>query len=80
MERLGSHSTAVHEILYYECFLKILSRNSQVSLKSENKNTVRADQYTFFISLSVLLVMRDVSDESCKQRKNTYFVLNDFFS
>jgi len=40
--------------------------------------TFREDQYTFFISGSVLLVTSDVSDENCKQNENTCFVLKDF--
>jgi hypothetical protein len=39
-----------------------------------------ADRYTFFISLSVLLRMRNVSDKSCTENQNTYFTYSNFFS
>jgi len=39
-----------------------------------NNGTLREDQYTFLIiSHSVLLRMRNDSDESCRQNKNTFF-------
>jgi hypothetical protein len=38
------------------------------------------DQYKFFItSLSVLLIMRNVSDKSCREIQNTHLLFNDFF-
>jgi len=43
--------------------------------------TSHEDQYTFLIiSRSVLLGMRNVSDEICRENHNTHFVLNNFFS
>jgi len=42
--------------------------------------TLREYQYTFLIiSRSVLLRMRNVSYESCREKQNTHFVLNNFF-
>jgi len=34
----------------------------------------------FFISSSVLLRMRNISDKSCRDKRNTLFVRSDFFS
>ena len=42
--------------------------------------TIRDNQYTFLIlSYSILLRMRNVSDKSCRENQNTYFMLYDFF-
>jgi len=38
------------------------------------------DQFTFLIlSRSFLLKMRNVSDKTCRENKNTHFMFNDFF-
>jgi len=38
------------------------------------------DQYTFLIiSCSVLLIMRNVSDKSCRENQNTHFTFNKLF-
>ena len=43
-------------------------------------HTLHEDQYTFLIiSYSVLLRMRNVSDESCRGNQNTHFVFDNFF-
>jgi hypothetical protein len=42
--------------------------------------TLHEDQYTILIvSHSVLPRMRNVSDKSCRESKNTHFVFNNFF-
>jgi len=42
--------------------------------------TLHAGRYTFIIiSRSVLLRMRNVSDKSCRENRNTHFVFNNFF-
>ena len=42
--------------------------------------TLHEDQYTFLaIFRSFLLRMRNVSDKSCKENKNTHFMLCNFF-
>ena len=53
----------------------------QFSLKSDKNNgTLHEDQYTFLIiSHSFLLRMRDVSDKSCRENQNTYFIFNKHF-
>jgi len=54
----------------------------QVSLKSDKNNgTLLEDRYTFFIiSRSVLLRMRNVSDESCRESQNTFYFQVTLFS
>ena len=43
--------------------------------------TLHDGQHTFFIiSCSVLLRMRNVSDESCRENQNTHFVFSNCFS
>jgi len=53
----------------------------QVSLKSDKNRTYFTWRpiYIFVISLSVLLEMRNVSDESCRENQNTQFVFNNWF-
>ena len=76
MGQLGSHWTDFHEILYLSIFRKSVEK-IQVSLKS-NKN--KGYQYTFLIiSRSVLLRMRNVSDESRRENYNTHFVSSNSF-
>jgi len=42
--------------------------------------TLREDQYTsLIISRSFLFRMRNVSDESCRENRNTHFMLSNFF-
>ena len=41
------------------------------------KGTLREDQCKFFISRSVLLRMRNVSDTSCRENENTQFVFSN---
>ena len=42
--------------------------------------TLHDDQYTFFIiPHSLLLRLTNVSDKSCREHKNTHFMLNNLF-
>ena len=44
------------------------------------KGTLHENQYTFlFISHSILLRMRNVSDKSCRENQLTHFVFSNFF-
>ena len=54
---------------------------SKVSLKSDKNNgTLHEDQYTFLIiSRSIFLKMRNVSDEPCRQNRNTHFEFTNNF-
>jgi len=43
--------------------------------------TLHEDQYTFMIiPCSVLLIVRNVSDKSCRENQSTYLMFNFFFS
>ena len=43
--------------------------------------TLHEDVFIFMtISLQILLRMRNISDKSCRENKNTYFMFNNFFS
>ena len=54
----------------------------QVSLKSVRiTGTLHEDQYTFLIiSRLVPPRMRNVSDKSCRENRNTCFMFNNFFA
>ena len=41
--------------------------------------TLHEDQYTFIISPWIFLRMRNVSEQSCRENKNTHFIFNNFF-
>ena len=43
-------------------------------------DTLRKDQYTFFIiSRLILLGIKNVSDKSCRENQNTHFMFRNFF-
>jgi len=69
-----------HEIWYLPIFLGFVEK-IQVSLKSEkNNSTLHDDQHTFFItSRSILLRIKNVSDISCRENQNAYFMWNYIF-
>jgi len=79
-EHFGSHWTDFHEIWYLSIFRKSV-RNIQVSLKSDKNKGYFTwwPAYIFIISRSILLRMRKVSDNSCRQNKSSYCIFNDFF-
>jgi len=71
MEQLGSQWMDFHEI-WYEYFRKSVEK-IQVSLKSyKNDGYFLEDQY--IVSGLFLLRMRNVLDESCIGRQNTFHV------
>jgi len=53
----------------------------QVSFESDkHKGTLYADQYTFLIiSSAILLGMRNVSDKNYTENQNTHLLFNNFF-
>jgi hypothetical protein len=63
-------------------FFKNLWRKFQVLLKSDKNNgTLHEDLCTFvIISRWILLRMRTISDQSCRENQNTYFVFDNFLS
>jgi len=63
----------------YDNFSKNCRQNS-ISLKSDKNNgyfTTRS--INIFISRSIFLRMRNVSDKSCRENQNTHFVFSNFF-
>ena len=76
IEQLGSHCTDFHEIWYLSIFLKSVQK-IQVSLNwTRITGTLHEDQYTFMIiSRSILLRIRKFSDKSCRDNRNTLFLI-----
>jgi hypothetical protein len=44
------------------------------------KVTLHEDQYTFFISLSILRRMKNFSDRSCRESRDAHFMFNNFLA
>jgi hypothetical protein len=80
MEELGSQWTDFHEIRYLNTF-RISVEKIQVLLKSEKNNGyfVRRKIHIFDHLFLALLLMRNVSDRSCRENQNTRFMLYNFF-
>jgi len=80
MQQLGSHWTNFHGILYLSVFRKYVKK-IQVSLKLD-KNTgyfLCGPTHILIISRSFLLRIKNVSDKSCRETLNTYFIFCNFF-
>jgi hypothetical protein len=61
-------------ILIFEYFSKICRENS-ITSKSDKNDSLRDGQYTHFIvSRSFLCGMRNVSNRSCKESQNAFYV------
>ena len=60
-------------------FFKTCRKNFKFLLNTTRSNgTLHEDQYTFLIiSRLILLRMKNVSDESCRENKNTHFILRN---
>ena len=73
MEQLGPDRTDFHEIWNFGIFRKSVEK-IRVSLQSDNINTtLHEDQYTVLIIYrSVLLTIRNISDEARRQNQNTF--------
>jgi hypothetical protein len=70
--------TDFHEISYLSIFRKSVAK-IQVSLKSD-KNALNEDQCTFMIiSRSVIFGMKNISDKSFRESRNTHFMFSYFF-
>ena len=74
MEQLGSHWTDAHEIWWLGILRKSVQQ-IQVSLKSDkNSGTARKDLCAFMsTSCSVLLWLKNVSDQSCRKKQNKFY-------
>ena len=80
MEQLSSQWTDFHEIWYLMTFLKSVEK-IQVLLNSDRHNGLfHEDQFTFMIISRSVLIMRNVTDKSCRGNQNTHFVFNSLFS
>jgi len=79
MEQLGSHRTDFHEISYLSIF-----RTSAEKIKFRENltritGTLHEELCTFMIiSRRILLRMRNVSDKSCRENRNTHFIFHNF--
>ena len=61
-------------------FVKKSIYRAAVSQRLRN-TSLHEDKYTFWIiPRSALLRMRTVSDKSCRENQNTYFMFDNFFS
>jgi hypothetical protein len=70
MEQLGSHWNSFHEI----CYLRMFKMTRMTS-------TLHEDQCTFMaICRRILLGIRNVSDNRCRENQNAHFMFNNFFS
>jgi len=78
--KLGSHWTGFHDIWYLSIFRNSVKK-IQDSFKSvKNKGHFTLSQYTFLIiPRSLLLKMKNISDESSRENQNTQFMFNNFF-
>jgi hypothetical protein len=77
MEHLDSHWTDFNYILYFRIFRKICRENSSFITVT---GTLHEYQYTFlFISCSVLLIMRNVSDKRFTENRITHFMFTHVF-
>ena len=80
MEQRGCYWTNFHEIWYLSIFRKYVQK-IHVSLKyDENKRYLHEDLCTFMmLSRWILPILWNVSDKICRENRNTYFMINDFF-
>jgi hypothetical protein len=71
---LRSHWTGFHNTRYLSIFRKSFEL-TQVSLQSgKNNGYFKWNQNIFLIYLSTLIIMRNVSDRSCGENRNTFYV------
>ena len=79
MEQLGFHWKGFYEIWYLIIFRKTVKK-IQISSKSDKKNGHFSCRpiYVLIISRAVPRRMRNVSDISCSENKNTHFMFNNF--
>ena len=80
-EKHGSHWTDFHEISYLTIFF--LPKNLLIKLKfvAGIIDTLRTSLWTFtVISRWILLRMRNILEQSCRENQNTRVMLNECFS
>jgi hypothetical protein len=79
--RLVSHRTNFNEILNLNIFRKSVEI-TKASLKSEKNNGhfIWRTVYIFFTSRSIILIIRNILDEICKDNRYPHFIFNNFLS
>ena len=81
MEQLGCHQTYFHKILYLRTLRKSVKKFKFCYILTTIIGTIHEDRYTFlFISPSVFLRMKIISDRSCRENQITHFVFSNVFS
>ena len=78
MEQLGSHWTKFYEIWYLRIFRKSVEK-IQVSFKSDKANGYFTWRPIYIFLSRSLLIMKNVSDKSCRENLNTHFIFGNFF-
>jgi hypothetical protein len=81
-EQIGYDCTIIRVILYSKIFGKCIEKIQDLYNITTITNTLREDVCTSFMTRNlniILLRMRNISDKSCKENKNTYFKFHNFF-
>jgi len=72
---LSSHCTDFHKILYLNIIRKPVGKVETPLKFDKTTGTLHEDQYTFMIiSQWILRRMRNVSDKSCRENQNVFYV------
>jgi hypothetical protein len=81
-EQFGSHWADFHEI-WPEYFYENLSTKFKFRYnRTRITGTLQGNQYVYIlvISCSIFLVVRYVSEKSCRENQNTHYMFKTFFS
>jgi hypothetical protein len=78
MEQLSSHWTVFHEIWELSIFRKSVLEIQALLMSERITDTLHEDLCTFMISRWILLIMRNFSEKSCGENRNT-FMFHNFF-
>jgi len=79
MEQIGFQLMDYHGVWYFSIFWKSVKK-TQVSLKSDKNSgsLTWRPMYILIISCWFLLIMRNVSDKSCRENQNTFYIQQCF--
>ena len=80
MQQLGSHWIAFDVILYFNSSRKSVEK-MQVSSKSGKITGILRENVSTFMTISrwILLIMRNISNKSCRENQNPHFMSVPFF-
>ena len=79
VEQLGSHSTSFHEIWYLSIFPNCFEKFEILLKLMKITGTLHMYQYTFKTVFTwIVFRMRNISDKSRRENKNTYFLFSNF--